>query len=165
MNRLLFGDNLNWLRTRDIFPDASVDLVYLDPPFNSNADYNVLFREASGEASQAQFHAFTDTWNWADAAQIYAEFVDHCPNTAVVEMMQSLYSFLRASPMMAYLAMMAPRLVELHRVLKPTGSLYLHCDPTASRYLGLLLDGIFGAKNFQNEIVWKRTSARSDSHR
>jgi site-specific DNA-methyltransferase (adenine-specific) len=165
MNRLLFGDNLNWLRNRDIFPDASVDLVYLDPPFNSNADYNVLFREASGEASQAQFHAFTDTWNWADAAQIYAEFVDHCSNTAVVEMMQSLYSFLRASPMMAYLAMMAPRLVELHRVLKPTGSLYLHCDPTASRYLGLLLDGIFGAKNFQNEIVWKRTSARSDSHR
>ena len=165
MNRLLFGDNLNWLRNREIFPDASVDLVYLDPPFNSNADYNVLFRESSGEASQAQFHAFTDTWNWADAAQIYAEFVDHCPNTAVVEMMQSLYSFLRASPMMAYLAMMAPRLVELHRVLKPTGSLYLHCDPTASRYLGLLLDGIFGAKNFQNEIVWKRTSARSDSHR
>ena len=69
MNRLLFGDNLKWLRDTRIFPDASVDLVYLDPPFNSNADYNVLFREASGEASQAQFHAFTDTWNWADAAQ------------------------------------------------------------------------------------------------
>ena len=108
----------------------------------------MLFREASGEASQAQFHAFTDTWNWADAAQTYAEFVDDCPNTAVVDMMQSLYSFLRASPMMAYLAMMAPRLVELHRVLKPTGSLYLHCDPTASRYLGMLLDGVFGATKF-----------------
>jgi len=147
------------------FSDASVDLVYLDPPFNSNADYNVLFREASGEASQAQFHAFTDTWNWADAAQTYAEFVDDCPHTAVVEMMDALHDFLRNSTMMAYLAMMAPRLVELHRVLKPTGSLYLHCDPTASRYLGTLLDGIFGAKNFQNEIVWKRTSARSDSHR
>ena len=135
MNRLLFGDNLKWLRDAKLFPDASVDLVYLDPPFNSNADYNVLFREASGEASQAQFHAFTDTWNWADAAQTYAEFVDNCPNTAVVEMVEALHSFLKNSPMMAYLAMMAPRLVELHRVLKPTGSLYLHCDPTASHYL------------------------------
>ena len=148
MSRLLFGDNLNWLRDLSIFPDASVDLVYLDPPFNSNADYNVLFREASGEASQAQFHAFTDTWNWADVAQTYAEFVDDCPNTAVVDMMQSLYGFLRASPMMAYLAMMAPRLIELHRVLKPTGSLYLHCDPTASHYLKMIFDGIFGAERF-----------------
>ncbi|MGI8965781.1 MAG: site-specific DNA-methyltransferase, partial [Limisphaerales bacterium] len=135
----------------------------LDPPFNSNADYNVLFREASGEASQAQFHAFTDTWNWADAAQTYAEFVDNCPNTAVVEMVEALHSFLKNSPMMAYLAMMAPRLVELHRVLKPTGSLYLHCDPTASHYLRMLLDGIFGAQNFRNEIIWERTSSHNDS--
>jgi len=161
MNRLLFGDNLNWLRDAKVFPDASVDLVYLDPPFNSNADYNVLFREASGEASQAQFHAFTDTWNWADAAQTYAEFVDHCPNTAVVEMVEALHSFLKNSPMMAYLAMMAPRLVELHRLLKPTGSLYLHCDPTASHYLKLVLDGVFGAKNFRNEISWKRSQPKS----
>ena len=165
MNQLLFGDNINWLRDTKMFPDAGVDLVYLDPPFNSNADYNVLFKEASGEESHAQFHAFTDTWHWADAAATYREFHDSCKNTIVVEMMESLYGFLRASPMMAYLAMMAPRLVELHRALKPTGSLYLHCDPTASRYLGILLDGIFGASNFQNEIVWKRTSARSDSHR
>ena len=99
MNRLLFGDNLKWLRDAKLFPDASVDLVYLDPPFNSNADYNVLFREASGEASQAQFHAFTDTWNWADAAQTYAEFVDTCPNTAVVEMVEALKKFLNISPM------------------------------------------------------------------
>src|SRR5271155_5840346 len=132
MNRLFFGDNLGLLRDAKKFPDASVDLVYLDPPFNSNADYNVLFREASGEASQAQFHAFTDTWNWADAAEIYNHFIDDCLNFAVVDMMQGFYSFLRSSPMMAYLAMMAPRLVELHRVLKPAGSLYLHCDPTAS---------------------------------
>jgi len=165
MNQLLFGDNINWLRDTKMFPDASVDLAYLDPPFNSNADYNVLFREASGQESQAQFHAFTDTWHWADAAETYREFHDHCKSTAVVDMMESLYGFLRDSPMMAYLAMMAPRLVELHRVLKLTGSLYLHCDPTASHYLRLLLDGIFGAKNFQNELVWKRTSARSDSHR
>lgn len=162
---MLFGDNLNWLRDKSIFPDASVDLVYLDPPFNSNADYNVLFREASGEASQAQFHAFTDTWNWADAAQTYAEFVDDCPIATVVEMMDALHDTLRNSPMMAYLAMMAPRLVELHRVLKSTGSLYLHCDPTASHYLRILLDGIFGPVNFLNEIIWKRTSAHSSAKR
>jgi site-specific DNA-methyltransferase (adenine-specific) len=154
MNRLFFGDNLGWLRDTKEFPDASVDLVYLDPPFNSNADYNVLFREESGEASQAQFHAFTDTWTWADAAETYNQFIDTCPNIAVTEMMEAFHSFLKNSPMMAYLAMMAPRLVELHRVLKPTGSLYLHCDPTASHYLRLLLDAIFEKQNFRNEIVW-----------
>ena len=89
MNPLLFGDNLQWLRDEKLFPDASVDLVYLDPPFNSNADYNVLFREASGEASQAQFHAFTDTWNWADPAQTYAEFVDTCPDSGTTNPLAS----------------------------------------------------------------------------
>src|ERR1035437_8688356 len=154
MNKLLFGDNLKWLRDTKLFPDASVDLVYLDPPFNSNADYNVLFKEDSGADSQAQFHAFTDTWNWADAAETYAEFIDTCKKPDVVEMVAALRSFLKSSPMMAYLAMMAPRLVELHRILKPTGSLYLHCDPTASHYLRMLLDGIFGKQNFRNEIIW-----------
>ena len=153
-NKLLFGDNLRWLQNRGLFPDESIDLIYLDPPFNSNADYNVLFREESGEMSQAQFHAFTDTWSWADAAETYNRFVDTCSNMAVVEMLQALHSFLKNSPMMAYLAMMAPRLVELHRVLKSTGSLYLHCDSTASHYLRLLLDGIFGKENFRNEIIW-----------
>jgi site-specific DNA-methyltransferase (adenine-specific) len=162
MNRLFFGDNLGWLRDTKEFPDASVDLVYLDPPFNSNADYNVLFREVSGEASQAQFHAFTDTWTWADAAEVYSQFVDTCPNVAVVEMMEAFRRFLKSSPMMAYLAMMAPRLVELHRVLKPTGSLYLHCDPTASHYLKMVLDGVFGKENFVNEIAWKRTTTKND---
>src|SRR5436190_4696894 len=156
MNRLYFGDNLQWLSDRKEFPDGSIDLVYLDPPFNSNADYNVLFREPSGQVSQAQFHAFTDTWSWADAAETYHEFIDNCPNVAVVEMMEAFHSFLKHSPMMAYLAMMAPRLVELHRVLKETGSLYLHCDPTADHYLRMLLDGIFGAVNFRDEIIWKR---------
>jgi site-specific DNA-methyltransferase (adenine-specific) len=166
MNRLLFGDNLKWLHDRKVFPDGSVDLVYLDPPFNSNANYNVLFKEASGEASQAQFHAFTDTWEWtADVDATYAEFVDNCPNASVVELVEALKKFLKTSPMMAYLAMMASRLVELHRVLKPTGSLYLHCDPTASHYLRLVLDSIFGAKNFVNEIVWQRTSAHNDPSR
>jgi site-specific DNA-methyltransferase (adenine-specific) len=162
MNQLLFGDNINWLRDTKMFPDASVDLVYLDPPFNSNADYNLLFKEASGEESQAQFHAFTDTWHWADAADTYREFRDSCKNTAVMDMVESLYGFLRTSPMMAYIAMMAPRLVELRRVLKATGSLYLHCDPTASHYLRLLLDGIFSASHFHNEIIWKRTSAHAN---
>src|SRR5947208_12321951 len=165
MNRLYFGDNLGWLRNTTEFPNASVDLVYLDPPFNSNADYNVLFRQTSGEVSQAQFHAFTDTWSWADAAETYHQFIDTCPNVAVVEMMEAFHSFLKNSPMMAYLAMMAPRLVELHRVLKETGSLYLHCDPTASHHLRLMLDAIFGATNFRNEIVWKRTSAHSAAQR
>jgi site-specific DNA-methyltransferase (adenine-specific) len=163
MNRLYFGDNLKWLSDRKEFPDESVDLVYLDPPFNSNADYNVLFREPSGQVSQAQFHAFTDTWSWADAADTYHQFIDSCPNTVVVELMEALHSFLKHSPMMAYVAMMAPRLVELHRVLKTTGSLYLHCDPTASHYLKLVLDGIFGQINFRNEITWKRTSGHNDA--
>jgi len=162
-NTLYYGDNLDILRR--YIDDESVDLIYLDPPFNSNADYNVLFKEASGEASQAQFHAFTDTWNWADAADTYREFVDTCPNVAAVELVESLHRFLKTSPMMAYIAMMAPRLVELHRVLSDTGSIYLHCDPTATHYLRLLLDGIFGTDHFRNEIIWKRTSAHSSSKR
>jgi site-specific DNA-methyltransferase (adenine-specific) len=165
VNRLYFGDNLEWLRDSREFPDASIDLVYLDPPFNSNADYNVLFREPSGAVSQAQFHAFTDTWSWADAAETYHAFIDNCPNVAVVEMMEAFHTFLKHSPMMAYLAMMAPRLVELHRVLKETGSLYLHCDPTASHHLKLMLDAIFDSTNFRNEVVWKRTSGHSDANR
>src|SRR5438445_188136 len=156
MNRLYFGDNLKWLSDRKEFPDASVDLVYLDPPFNSNADYNVLFREPSGQVSQAQFHAFTDTWSWADAADTYHQFIDNCPNVAVVELMEAFHSFLKNSPMMAYLAMMAPRLVELHRVLEEAGSLYMHCDPTADHYLRLFLDGIYEHVNFRDEISWKR---------
>jgi len=162
MNRLLFGDNLKWLRDVKVFPDASVDLEYLDPPFNSNANYNVLFKEASGEASRAQVHAFADTWEWTpDVDKTYDEFLRECPNGSAVQLLESLNKFLKHSPMMAYLAMMSPRLVELHRILKPTGSLYLHCDPTASHYLKLVLDSIFGAENFVSEIIWKRHNARS----
>ena len=162
MNRLLFGDNLKWLRDTKVFLDASVDLVYLDPPFNSSANYNVLFKEASGEASQAQFHAFTDTWEWtADVDATYAEFVDTCPIANVVELVEALKKSLKPSPMMAYLAMMAPRLVELRRVLKSSGSLYLHCDPTASHYLKLVLDAVFGPENFRNEISWIRSNPKS----
>jgi site-specific DNA-methyltransferase (adenine-specific) len=102
------------------------------------------------------------SWSWADAADTYHQFIDTCPNVAVVELMEALQSFLKHSPMMAYLAMMTPRLLELHRILKETGSLYLHCDPTASHYLRMLLDEIFGATNFRNEIIWKRTSAHAN---
>ncbi len=160
---LFFGDNLNILRQR--FDAESVDLIYLDPPFNSKRDYNLLFKTPKGHASDAQITAFEDTWHWGEQAEReFAELL-HQPNTDVAEMIQSLRRFLRESDVMAYLTMMANRLLELHRVLKPTGSLYLHCDPTASHYLKLALDMIFGAENFRTEIVWKRTSSHNDSKR
>jgi site-specific DNA-methyltransferase (adenine-specific) len=158
-NTLYYGDNLEVMRK--YLPDASVDLVYLDPPFNSNRDYNLLFREQSGEPAQGQIKAFTDTWQWSERA--YDTFCQTCAVPALVELVQGFVRTLGRNDMTAYLVMMAPRLVELHRVLKPTGSLYLHCDPTASHYLKVMLDVIFGARNFRNEIVWKRTSAHSDS--
>ena len=162
-NKLYFGDNLKILR--EYVTDASVDLIYLDPPFNSQATYNVLFKEKSGEESAAQITAFEDTWQWSQEAEaVYREIVERGPRK-LADLMQALLAFLGRNDMMAYLVMMAIRLVELHRVLKPTGSIYLHCDPTASHYLKLVLDAVFGPDNFRNEIVWKRTSARSDSHR
>jgi len=162
-NQLYFGDNLPILRTH--IPDSSVGLVYLDPPFNSNASYNVLFKEHSGTSSEAQITAFEDTWHWDEGAErTYRETIAHGPDS-VARVLTGLRSFLSTSDMMAYLAMMAPRLVELHRVLKPNGSLYLHCDPTASHYLKVLLDAVFGPVVFRNEVVWKRTSAHSDAHR
>jgi len=159
-NTLFYGDNLSILQQHVL--DASVDLVYLDPPFNSNRDYNVLFREQSGRESPAQIKAFGDTWNWAGAAEAWADFADLCPVPKVIELMRGFHNTLGENDVMAYLVMMAPRLYHLWRVLKPTGSLYLHCDPTASHYLKLILDGIFGAKNFKNEIIWKRTTAHND---
>ena len=160
-NKLYFGDNLDILREH--VPDESVDLIYLDPPFNSNATYNVLFREASGEGSAAQIHAFDDTWHWnIESERAYREVVQHGPKK-LADLLQAMRSFLGQNDMMAYLTMMAQRMVELHRVLKPTGSIYLHCDPTASHYLKLLMDAVFGAANFKTEITWKRTSAHSDT--
>ena len=160
-NRLYFGDNLDILR-REV-PDASVDLIYLDPPFNSNATYNVLFKEKSGEESAAQIMAFEDTWQWSvEVEAVYKEIVTGGPRR-LADLMQALLAFLGRNDMMAYLVMMAIRLVELHRVLKPTGSIYLHCDPTASHYLKLVLDAIFGHGGFLNEVAWKRSSAHSDT--
>lgn len=159
MNLLYYGDNLDVLRRH--VQDASVDLVYLDPPFKSNQDYNVLFAE-HGTKAAAQIKAFEDTWTWDQAAAAaYEEVVEQ--GGRVSQAMQAFRTFLGDSDMLAYLAMMAPRLVELRRVLKPTGSIYLHCDPTASHYLKMLMDAVFGPVMFKNEIVWKRTTAHSDS--
>ena len=163
-NTLYYGDNLDILRQH--VPDESVDLVYLDPPFNSNANYNVLFKEQSGEASPAQIRAFTDTWEWTqEAERTYEQEIITNPGTPanVKEMVSAFRQFIGSNAMMAYLVMMTPRLVELRRVLKPTGSIYLHCDPTASHYLKLLMDAVFGARNFSNEIVWKRTDSKGDT--
>ena len=158
-NKLYFGDNLNILREH--VADESVDLIYLDPPFNSNATYNVLFQEKSGEQSAAQITAFEDTWHWTlDSEYAYQDVVTNGP-AKVGELVAALRSFLGQNDMMAYLTMMAQRMVELHRVLKPTGSIYLHCDPTASHYLKLLLDAVFGPRNFRNEISWTRSNPKS----
>ena len=161
MNILYYGDNLEILRR--YVNDESVDLIYLDPPFNSNASYNILFKESTGEASAAQIKAFEDTWHWGDDAEwAFHEIVQHAP-TQVVDMIRALRGFVGRNDMMAYLAMMTIRLQELHRVLKPTGSLYLHCDPTASHYLKIVLDAIFGHARFLNEVTWRRSSAHSDT--
>ena len=135
-NQLFYGDNLKVLR--DHIRDESVDLIYLDPPFNSRQDYNVLFAEKDGTPSSSQITAFEDTWEWnLDAERAYEEVVER--GGRVSDAMRAFRTFLGNSDMMAYLAMMAPRLIELKRVLKETGSIYLHCDPTASHYLKMLM--------------------------
>lgn len=160
-NHLYYGDNLAVLR--ESIASESVDLVYLDPPFNSNASYGVLFKEPSGERSAAQIEAFDDTWHWNESAEhAFDEVVTGAHSDAAI-MLRAMRSALGENDLMAYLAMMAVRLIELRRVLKPGGSLYLHCDPTASHYLKIILDAIFGAERFQNEIIWKRTTTHSDS--
>ena len=160
-NQLYFGDNLSVLREH--VADESVDLIYLDPPFNSNATYNVLFKERSGEDSAAQIMAFDDTWHWTiESERAYEEVVTEGPDK-LGKLLQAMREFLGRNDMMAYLTMMAQRLAELHRVLKPTGSMFLHCDPTASHYLKLMLDSIFGATNFRNEIVWKRADSKGNT--
>jgi site-specific DNA-methyltransferase (adenine-specific) len=151
VNKLYYGDNLDVLRRH--IKDETVDLIYLDPPFNSNATYNVLYREQDGSRAAAQIKAFEDTWHWdKSAAETYQEIVE--AGGKVSQTMQAFRLFLGDNDMLAYLTMMAPRLVELRRVLKPTGSIYLHCDPTASHYLKLLMDAVFGVANYRNEIIW-----------
>jgi site-specific DNA-methyltransferase (adenine-specific) len=162
-NHLYYGENLAILREH--IRDESIDLIYLDPPFNSQATYNILFRAPTGEHSQAQIEAFEDTWHWNETAEHAFDEVLSGSNSRVTEILRALRSVLHESDMMAYLTMMAVRLVQLHRVLKPTGSLYLHCDPTASHYLKLVMDAVFEPFNFKNEIIWKRTSAHNSAKR
>ncbi len=157
-NKLYFGDNLGILREH--VADESVDLI--DPPFNSNATYNVLFKEASGEGSAAQIHAFDDTWHWSMESEYAYRDVVTGSSKKLSDLLQAMRQFLGQNDMMAYLTMMAQRMVELHRVLKPTGSIYLHCDPTASHYLRLLMDSVFDPSRFKNEIVWRRYGAHND---
>ncbi len=152
-NLLYYGDNLDIMRR--YIRDESVDLVYLDPPFNSNATYNVLFREQNGTRAASQIRAFTDTWTWGrESETVFSEIVT--AGGGVSECLRAFRTFLGECNMLAYLVMMAPRLVELRRVMKPTASIYLHCDPTASHYLKMLMDAVFGPDNFLNEIIWRR---------
>ena len=147
MNLLYYGDNLDVLRRH--IKDDTVDLVYLDPPFKSNQDYNVLFAEKDGTRAASQFKAFEDTWEWnIESLHVFEQLVE--AGGRVSDVMQAFRRFLGTNDMLAYLTMMAPRLVELRRMLKPTGSIYLHCDPTASHYLKLLMDAIFGPNDFRN---------------
>lgn len=161
-NQLFYGDNLEVLRNS--IRDESVDLVYLDPPFNSNRNYNVIFgKHVTGSSAEAaQIQAFGDTWTWTPATDDqYTTLITggELPNR-VADALAAMRTLLTENDAMAYLVNMAPRLVELYRVLKSTGSLYLHCDPTMSHYLKVLLDAIFGAENFRNEIVWQRTGSK-----
>lgn len=160
-NQLYYGDNL------DVLPkyikDESVDLIYLDPPFNSNRNYSVIFNKHGEVAPEdnAQIQAFEDTWHWTHTTEKqYGEFVTSAPGS-VADVLTAFRTMLGENDAMAYLVNMAPRLVELHRVLKPTGSIYLHCDPTMSHYLKVLLDGIFDPRAFKNEIIWRRTGAHN----
>jgi site-specific DNA-methyltransferase (adenine-specific) len=163
LNTLFFGDNLHILREH--IPAESVDLIYLDPPFNSKRAYNVYLSTPKGHQSDAQITAFDDTWHWGDQAeQEYSDLLRQ-PNTDVAELLTSLRRFLHESDMMAYLVMMTTRLLEMHKVLKTTGSLYLHCDPTASHYLKIVLDMVFGPGRMLNEVIWQRTASKGDVHR
>jgi DNA modification methylase len=166
VNQLHYGDNLVRLRGDGVdkaIPDEVADLIYLDPPFNSARNYNLLFRQHKGQDSPAQIMTFEDTWTYSPL--LMRDFKSDGRNSELFELMDSLFRILGPSEMMAYLLMMAPRLLELHRKLKPTGSLYLHCDPVASHYLKIILDVVFGPQNFRNEITWKRATSHNDAKR
>ncbi|MFD8529433.1 DNA methyltransferase [Streptosporangium canum] len=155
LNKLYYGDNLEVLREH--VPSESVDLIYLDPPFNSNRSYNVLFKEKSGNEAQAQMEAFDDTWTWShETESLYIELMNGSAPNRAKDALEAMRKLIGDNDVLAYLVMMTARLIELHRALKPTGTLYLHCDPTASHYLKLMLDAIFGPQRFMNEVIWKR---------
>ncbi len=168
MNNLFYGDNLDILKKS--IKDSSIDLIYLDPPFQSGRDYNIIFKpESNGlKGATSQIKTFEDTWNWgAEAEKEYIELLMGTltiepPSQKLIDLMKAMRSYLAECPLMAYLCMMAPRLLEMKRVLKPTGSIYLHCDPIASHYIKMLMDAVFGTGNFHNEIIWKRTDAKGN---
>jgi DNA modification methylase len=162
INKLYYGDNLHWLEK---MPPATADLIYLDPPFNSQSTYNILYHSPDGEASQAQYQAFEDSWSWDKPADIALAKIMTSGSPAA-EIISSLHNYMQTSDLMAYLVMMTARLIELRRVLKPTGSLYLHCDPGASHYLKIILDAVFlGGGGFRNEVIWKRTGSHGGARR
>jgi site-specific DNA-methyltransferase (adenine-specific) len=160
-NKLYYGDNLKVIKEH--IADESIDLIYLDPPFNSNRSYNVLFKDESGLASDAQISVFDDSWHWGNSAQETYEDILKNGSDNISKMINALYQFIDKNQMMAYLVMMTARLIELRRVLKQTGSLYLHCDPISSHYLKIILDTIFSPINFRNEISWKRSNPKSNT--
>jgi len=165
-NSLYYGDNLPILRNE--IKDESVDLIYLDPPFNSKASYNILFREQTGRKSASQIEAFEDTWHWTEEAETaFGEIIEsgNSNNSNIAEMIRAMRRFLGENDMMAYMAMMAVRLIELRRTLKPTGSIYLHCDDTASHYIKILMDAVFGIRRYRNNIVWRRATSHNDPKR
>lgn len=165
MDRLYFGDNLEVMRQH--ITSESVDLVYLDPPFNSNRNYNVLFgKHVTDQASDAaQIQAFGDTWVWTHVTdQQYAALIQGGLPNQVADALAAMRMLIGENEALAYLVNMAPRLVELHRVLKSTGSIYLHCDPTMSHYLKILLDAIFGPDRFRSEIIWRRYGSHNDAN-
>lgn len=161
MNHLYYGDNLDILRL--YVKDESVDLIYLDPPFNSKRDYNAVFSNKGGGKAAAQVQAFEDTWRWDESAARAYDEVIHGTHTGAANCLKAFRDMLGTNDMLAYLSMMAVRLVELRRVLKSTGSIYLHCDPTMSHYLKLLMDSVFGSAMFRTEIIWQRTTAHNDA--
>ena len=160
MNTLYYGDNLDILKNH--IKDETVDLIYLDPPFQSGKNYNIIFQPKTGEirGATSQIKTFEDTWRWGEEAEkeytelITGTLITEAPSQKLIDLMKAMRGYLTECPLLAYLCMMAPRLMEMKRVLKDTGSIYLHCDPKASHYLKLLMDAVFEAKNFRNEVVW-----------
>ena len=153
-NSLHYGDCLEVVQQ---WPDECVDLIYLDPPFNSKVDYNVTFQKKDSQGNSqhtSQTKAFADTWKWDETAIKRVDALTKATSHPASQVIKGLREILEGKPVLAYVSYMAERLVELHRILKPTGSLYLHCDPTASHYLKIVLDAIFEEQNFRNEIIW-----------
>jgi len=166
---LFYGDNLTIMRG---LPNSCVDLIYLDPPFNSQRTYNLIYKQLTGLPVPEQEEAFCDAWELDDEKEelirnIDVEFSKYGADPEVIQFWNAWIKALRGTQpaLLAYLVYMTYRLFEMRRVLKPTGSIYLHCDPAASHYIKVMMDAVFGHSNFRNEIIWKRTSAHSSAKR